>query len=63
MSILISNLELSQGPPIIQQHPVSDMKLDCLKNCIDDENPQQFEDITAGDYLYERLVDLGLIKK
>ena len=23
----------------------------------------QFEDITAGDFLYERLVDLGLIKK
>ncbi len=44
-------------------HPVSDMKLDCLENCIDAENPQQFEDITAGEYLYERLVDLGLIKK
>jgi hypothetical protein len=35
----------------------------CLENCIDAENPKQFEDITAGDYLYERLVDLGLIKK
>lgn len=44
-------------------HPVSDMKLDCLANCIDAENPKQFEDITAGDFLYERLVDLGLIKK
>ncbi|MCG9792951.1 isopenicillin N synthase family dioxygenase [Flavobacterium algicola] len=44
-------------------HPVSDMKLDCLENCIDDENPKQFEDITAGDFLYERLVELGLIKK
>ena len=33
------------------------------KNCIDAENPKKFEDITAGDYLYERLVDLGLIKK
>ena len=44
-------------------HPVSDMPLNCLKNCIDAENPKQFEDITAGAYLYERLVDLGLIKK
>jgi hypothetical protein len=33
-----------------------------LLNCIDTENPKQFEDITAGDYLYERLVDLGLKK-
>jgi hypothetical protein len=37
------------------------MPLNCLENCID-ENPKQFEDITAGDYLYERLVDLGLKK-
>jgi len=44
-------------------HPVSDMKLDCLENCIDVEHPKKFEDITAGAYLYERLVDLGLIKK
>ncbi|HRN46370.1 MAG TPA: 2OG-Fe(II) oxygenase family protein, partial [Flavobacterium sp.] len=44
-------------------HPISDMKLDCLENCIDDEHPKQFEDTTAGAYLYERLVDLGLIKK
>lgn len=44
-------------------HPVSDMPLNCLKNCINDENPKQFDDITAGDFLYERLVDLGLIKK
>jgi isopenicillin N synthase-like dioxygenase len=39
-------------------HPVSDMPLNCLENCIDAENPKkQFDDITAGDYLYERLVD------
>jgi isopenicillin N synthase-like dioxygenase len=44
-------------------HPVSDMKLDCLPECIDENNPKKFEDITAGEYLYERLVDLGLIKK
>jgi hypothetical protein len=39
-----------------------DMPLNSLENC-DTKNPKQFEDITAGDYLYERLVDLGLIKK
>jgi hypothetical protein len=44
-------------------HPVSDMKLNCLPECIDENNPKQFEDITAGDYLNERLVELGLIKK
>jgi isopenicillin N synthase-like dioxygenase len=44
-------------------HPVSDMKLDCLPECIDENNPKQFENITAGDYLNERLVELGLKKK
>lgn len=44
-------------------HPVAEMKLDCLENCITAEQPKQFEDITAGDFLYERLVELGLIKK
>ena len=43
-------------------HPVSDMRLDCLKNCIDAENPKLYEDISAGEFLYERLVELGLIK-
>ena len=44
-------------------HPVSDMKLDCLPECIDENNPKSFEDITAGEFLHERLVELGLIKK
>jgi isopenicillin N synthase-like dioxygenase len=43
-------------------HPASDMKLDVLENCINAENPKKFDDITAGKYLHERLVDLGLIK-
>ena len=42
-------------------HPVSDMKLDCLKSCMDQKNPKQFEDTTAGEYLTERLRELGLI--
>jgi isopenicillin N synthase-like dioxygenase len=44
-------------------HPVSDMKLNCLPECVDENNPKLYEDITAGDYLNERLVELGLIKK
>lgn len=43
-------------------HPVGDMPLNCLENCIDEEHPKQFEDITAGEFLHERLVELGLIK-
>lgn len=43
-------------------HPISDMKLDVLDQCIDDENPKQFEDITAGEFLNERLKELGLTK-
>ncbi len=44
-------------------HPISQMPLNCLEHCIDDDNPKQFEDITAGEFLHERLIDLGLIKK
>lgn len=43
-------------------HPISDMKLNVLENCISENNPKQFEDITAGDFLNERLRELGLIK-
>jgi isopenicillin N synthase-like dioxygenase len=44
-------------------HPRSDMKLDCLDECVDKEHPKQHEDITAGDFLHQRLVEIGLIKK
>ena len=43
-------------------HPVADMKLDCLENCIDNNQPKAYDDITAGEFLHERLVELGLIK-
>lgn len=43
-------------------HPVSTMPLNCLENCIDENNPKLYEDITSGDFLYQRLVELGLIK-
>ncbi len=44
-------------------HPRSDMKLNCLEECIDAEHPKMYEDITAGDFLHQRLVEIGLIKK
>ncbi len=44
-------------------HPISDMKLDVLDHCIDGNNPKQYDDITAGEFLTERLIELGLIKK
>jgi hypothetical protein len=43
-------------------HPVSDMKLNCLENCIDTDHPKLYDDITAGAFLDERLVELGLKK-
>lgn len=44
-------------------HPVSEMPLDCLENCVDEHHPKRYEDITAGEFLHERLIELGLIKK
>lgn len=44
-------------------HPVSSMPLNVLENCIDSQNPKQFDDITAGEFLHQRLVELGLIKE
>jgi len=43
-------------------HPRSEMPLNCLPSCIDEEYPKQYEDITAGDYLLERLREIGLVK-
>lgn len=41
-------------------HPRSEMPLNCLPSCITETNPKQFEDITAGEYLNERLREIGL---
>lgn len=43
-------------------HPRLEMPLNCLESCIDSDSPKKFDDITAGDFLYQRLVDLGLVK-
>ena len=43
-------------------HPVSEMPLNCLEECISEDNPKHYRDITAGEFLNERLRELGLIK-
>ena len=43
-------------------HPRSEMDLTCLESCITDNNPLQYEPITAGGYLDERLREIGLKK-
>lgn len=44
-------------------HPISEMELNVLDSCVDKDHPKKFEDITAGEFLNERLIELGLIKK
>jgi isopenicillin N synthase-like dioxygenase len=43
-------------------HPKSDMSLACLESCIDATHPKAYEDATAGEYLDERLREIGLKK-
>ena len=41
-------------------HPKANMSLRCLENCIDVTHPKFYDDITAGEYLDERLREIGL---
>jgi isopenicillin N synthase-like dioxygenase len=43
-------------------HPVSSMDLTCLDSCVTEDNPLHYEPITAGEYLDERLREIGLKK-
>jgi isopenicillin N synthase-like dioxygenase len=43
-------------------HPRAEMDLTCLDSCVDEEHPLQYEPITAGEYLEERLREIGLRK-
>jgi len=43
-------------------HPKPDMSLACLPSCIDSTHPKHYTDITAGEYLDERLREIGLKK-
>jgi len=41
-------------------HPSPEVRLDCLPQCINDDNPRHYDDIAAGDYLQQRLREIGL---
>lgn len=43
-------------------HPRSEMDLTVLDKCVDEKHPQVYEPITAGEYLDERLREIGLKK-
>jgi isopenicillin N synthase-like dioxygenase len=43
-------------------HPKSEMSLACLPGCIDALNPKAYSDASAGEYLDERLREIGLKK-
>jgi isopenicillin N synthase-like dioxygenase len=43
-------------------HPKGSMNLKCLLGCIDENHPIAYEDATAGEYLDERLIEIGLKK-
>jgi isopenicillin N synthase-like dioxygenase len=43
-------------------HPKSDMSLACLTSCITDTHHKLYDDYTAGQYLDERLREIGLKK-
>jgi isopenicillin N synthase-like dioxygenase len=41
-------------------HPKAKMDLACLDSCIDENHPKYYTNITAGEYLDERLREIGL---
>jgi isopenicillin N synthase-like dioxygenase len=43
-------------------HPKSSMSLECLANCVDEKHPLAYDVATAGEYLNERLIEIGLKK-
>ena len=43
-------------------HPRSEVSLNCLHSCISESQPKNFSDITAGEYLEQRIIELGLKK-
>jgi isopenicillin N synthase-like dioxygenase len=43
-------------------HPRSEMILSALTSCVDEANPKLWDDISAGDFLNQRLREIGLKK-
>ena len=44
-------------------HPRGAMDLSCMDLCIDEQHPKSFDDIMAGDFLIQRLIEIGHLKK
>lgn len=44
-------------------HPRMSMDLSCLPECIDESNPKRYDDISAGEFLMNRLKEIGLANK
>jgi isopenicillin N synthase-like dioxygenase len=44
-------------------HPKRSMSLKCLESCVNANQPIAYEDATAGEYLDERLIEIGLKKQ
>lgn len=43
-------------------HPKSSMSLQCLDTCVNNQFPKAYPDASAGEYLNERLIEIGLKK-
>lgn len=43
-------------------HPKPEMPLNCLTQCVEESGEKVYDDILAGDYLIQRLKEIGLIK-
>ena len=42
-------------------HPIGTMSLNVLDSCIDEKNPKKYDDITAHEFLIQRLKDIGVL--
>ena len=56
------NMHISRYSIPFFMHPRSEMDLSCLEVCIHANNPKQYDDITAGAFLEQRLAEIGLKK-
>lgn len=43
-------------------HPRSEVRLDCLESCTSEDRPAAYSPISAGEFLEERLREIGLLK-
>lgn len=43
-------------------HPISEFPLNCLPSCVNNEHPQAYSDISSGEFLEQRLREIGLLK-